>query len=64
LDLLETADHPRTTVQSPFEWIGVPDWKDDYSNAAKLSPEEIVRRKQAFDDAKTVAKQVLTGTPT
>lgn len=61
LDLLEQADGPRTTVQSPLRWIGAADWKSDYSNAAKLSPEEIARRRQAFDAAKTVAKQVLAG---
>lgn len=58
LDLLESAQHPRTTLHSGLEWIGAPRWKDDYSNAAKLSPQEIKRRKQAFDAGKVTAKQV------
>ena len=61
LNLLETADHPRSTVQSDLVWVGAPDWKDDYSNPAKLSPEEIARRKQAFDAGKVAAKKVLNG---
>jgi len=61
LDLLEQADGPRTTVQSPLKWTGAADWQSDYSNAAKLSPEEIARRRQAFDDGKAVAKSVLSG---
>lgn len=61
LNLLVEADHGRTTKQSPLVWIGAPDWKDDYSNAAKLSSEEIAQRKKAFDDAKNTAKKVLTG---
>ena len=27
LDLLESARHPRTTVQTPFRWPGDPDWR-------------------------------------
>jgi hypothetical protein len=61
LDLVAEADQPRTTRQSPLAWDGARDWKDDYSNAAKLSAEEIAQRKKAFDDAKRTAKQVLTG---
>lgn len=55
-DLLEEATCPRTTCRSQLEWHGAQDWKDDYSNAAKLSAEEIARRKQAFDAAKSTAK--------
>ena len=58
LDLLEQAKAPRTTTQSPLKWNGVPDWKDDYSNAAKLSSEEIAQRRAAFDIAKNTAKKL------
>src|SRR3981081_80500 len=43
LRLLETAPGPRTTVQSPLRWSDNPDWKLDFSNIARLSPEEIAR---------------------
>lgn len=59
LDLLETAQLPRTTRQSPLKWNGAADWKDDYSNPAKLTAVEIARRKRAFDEGKATAKQVL-----
>ena len=30
LDLLETARHPRTTVQTPFSWDSTGEWRDTY----------------------------------
>jgi D-proline reductase (dithiol) PrdB len=56
LKLLETATAPRTTVQSPLEWREDHSWKQDYSNAARLSPEEIARRRAEFDKGKAEAK--------
>jgi hypothetical protein len=56
LKLLELAPVPRTTIQSPLRWSEKPDWKLDYSNVARLSPEEIVRRRAEFDRGKEVAK--------
>src|SRR6185369_16605127 len=41
LRLLETAPAPRTTVQSALVWSANPEWKLDYSNVTRLSPEEI-----------------------
>src|SRR5213083_805720 len=41
LSVLETARVPRTTVESPLVWNGAADWKLDYCNVARLSPEEI-----------------------
>jgi hypothetical protein len=29
-DLLETARHPRTTVQTPFQWDTTGDWRTTY----------------------------------
>jgi hypothetical protein len=45
-------------VQSPLRWAPTAEWKRDYSNIERLSPEEIERRRQAFDKAKAQAKQV------
>ena len=30
LDLLETARHPRTTVQTPFQWDATGEWRASY----------------------------------
>jgi len=56
LKLLELLPLPRTTIQSPLRWNDNPDWKLDYSNVARLSPEEITRRRAEFDRSKGVAK--------
>jgi hypothetical protein len=62
LALLESATAPRTTVQSPQVWdSGSADWKLDYSNIARLSPEEIARRRVEFDRGKEVAKALREG---
>jgi hypothetical protein len=57
LALLESAPAPRTTVQSPLIWDSESaDWKLDYSNIARLSPDEIARRRAEFDQGKAVAR--------
>ena len=61
LRVLESAPAPRTTVQSPLRWSSDPLWKLDYSNIARLSPEEIRRRRQEFDRQKEIAKTVRDG---
>jgi glycine/betaine/sarcosine/D-proline reductase family selenoprotein B len=58
LRLLASAPGPRTTLQSPLRWSSSADWKRDYSNIERLSPEEIERRRAAFDKAKLEGKQV------
>jgi hypothetical protein len=58
LKFLESAPAARTTVQSPLRWSENADWKLDYSNIARLSPEEIARRRAEFDRQKAVAKEV------
>jgi D-proline reductase (dithiol) PrdB len=58
LRVLESAPAARTTVQSPLKWSASPDWKNDYSNIARLSPEEIARRRAEFDRQKTIARMV------
>lgn len=56
LDLLAAAPAPRTTVQSPQRWAESPEWKLDYSNIERLSPEEIARRRAEFDRGKEAAR--------
>ncbi len=58
LRTLETAPGPRTTVQSPIRWSADADWKLDYNNLARMSPEEVARRRAEFDKGKEVAKKV------
>jgi D-proline reductase (dithiol) PrdB len=58
LRVLETAPAPRTTVQSPQRWSDNPDWKLDFSNIARLSPEEVARRRAEFDRQKEIAKRI------
>jgi hypothetical protein len=62
LALLESATAPRTTVVSPQRWSDDPSWKDDFSNADLLGPEEIARRRAAFDRDKDVARGRREGT--
>ncbi len=56
LATLESAA-ARTTVQNPLRWSDNPDWKLDYSNIDRLSPEEIARRRAEFDRQKQIAKE-------
>jgi D-proline reductase (dithiol) PrdB len=57
LRLLETAPGPQTTVQSPLRWSDDPAWKLDYNNVAKLSPDELTRRRREFEAQKTIARE-------
>ncbi len=56
LRLLKVAPAPRTTVQSPLPWAADPAWKLDYCNIARLSPEEIGRRRAEFERQKDIAR--------
>lgn len=58
LALAELAFAPRTTVQSPQQWSESSDWKGDYCNIARLSEQEIARRRSEFDQQKQRAKAV------
>ncbi len=55
LDLLEQAKAARSTVTSPLQWNGDHTWKRDYCNIDLLSPEDISRRRAAFDTGKQIA---------
>src|SRR6266567_2337871 len=48
-----SAPAARTTVQSPLRWSANPDWKLDYCNIQRVTPEEIARRRVEFDKGKT-----------
>src|SRR5437763_14465960 len=63
LRVLETAPGPRTTVQSPLRWSDNPVWQLDVSNIARLSPEQIARRRAEFDRGKEIAKSVRDKSP-
>ena len=55
LQLLAQAPGPRCTLQSPQRWRDDAAWKLDYSNADRLSADEISRRRAEFDRAKAEA---------
>jgi len=61
LALLEAAPAARTTVQSPLRWADSAEWKLDYCNVARLAPDEIARRRAAFDAGKAQAKALREG---
>jgi D-proline reductase (dithiol) PrdB len=56
LNLLESAPGPRTTVQSPLRWGDDAQWKLEYSNVERLSPEELERRREEFSRNKEIAR--------
>ena len=62
LRTLESAASPRTTVQSPLRWSDSPEWKLDYSNPARATPEELERARREMDDAKAAAKAIRDAT--
>ena len=58
LDLLEHATGPRTTWQSPQRWSTSDDWKLDYCNPARATPDELAAARAEFDAAKSVASTI------
>lgn len=58
LRVLETAPGPQTTVQSPLRWSADASWKRDYSNATRLSAEELARLRREFDAQKEIARGI------
>jgi hypothetical protein len=58
LGLLETATGPRTTLQSPLKWSDSGEWKRDYCNIARATPQEIARARAEFDAVKSQAKAI------
>ena len=58
LELLQAATGPRTTLQSPIRWCESDDWKLDYSNPDRATPDELARARAEFDAAKAQAKAI------
>ncbi len=58
LDLLESAQFPRTTVTTPFRWAADAAWKRDFYKL-DLTPEQIARAREEFDVQKAVLKGKL-----
>jgi hypothetical protein len=48
-------------VQSPQRWREDADWKLDYNNLARLTPEDIAERRKEFDVVKAVIKTKQAG---
>lgn len=58
LTLLESARAPRTTIQSPQIWSDDQEWKLDFQNVDRISPEELKIRRTEFDKIKQIGQQV------
>jgi hypothetical protein len=58
LKLLESASAARTTLQSPLKWSADPEWKLDYCNIERMTPDEIARRRAEFDQVKAEARRI------
>jgi hypothetical protein len=58
LALLQDAVAPRSTVQSPQRWSASDDWKLDYCNAERATPEELARARAEMDAGKATAKAI------
>ena len=61
LDLLEQATAARSTLTSPLQWNSDHTWKAGYCNIDLLSPEDISRRRAAFDTGKQIASGLRGG---
>jgi hypothetical protein len=59
--LLEAAPAAQTTLRSPLCWSADSGWKHDYNNVAKLSAEELARRRADFEAQKQIARGVREG---
>ena len=58
LRVLETAPGPRTTVQSPQRWNDDAEWKRDYNNLERMTPDDLEERKKEFDSVKATIKDM------
>jgi D-proline reductase (dithiol) PrdB len=58
LRLLESAPVARTTVQSPLRWSDDADWKLDYCNIERMTPEEIRAKRAEFDAVKAEGRRL------
>jgi hypothetical protein len=58
LDLLETADAPRTTLWNPLRWAGDPDWKRHVYDGSSLTPSQLQHHRDELDAQKRAAHEV------
>ena len=54
LRVLESAPAARTTVQSPQRWTDDAEWKLDFDNLDRMTPEEIADKRREFDAVKAI----------
>lgn len=47
IDLLEDADHPRTTARTPFRWSDDESWRDRYMEVRSEDMAQLARRGEA-----------------
>ncbi len=58
LRVLESAPAACTTVQSPLRWSESCDWKGDYSNIERVSPQELAGLREENERARIAAKEL------
>jgi D-proline reductase (dithiol) PrdB len=56
LRLLKAAPGPRTTMHSPLRWSPSVEWKLDYCNVDRLSPEDLQQRREEWERARREAQ--------
>ncbi len=56
LKVLESVPAACTTVQSPLRWSADASWKLDYNNVARMSAEDLAKRRRDFDAQKEAAR--------
>jgi hypothetical protein len=64
LELLQHADVPRSTWQSPLRWLGAADWKADYANPERLNPEQLAQLRAEAEAARQSARELRATTIT
>ena len=58
LRVLETAPAARTTVQSPVRWNEDAEWKLDFNNLDRMTPEQLAERRKEFEAVKATIKDM------
>ena len=61
LELLQHADAPRTTLQSPQVWSDDSSWKRDFDNIEVLSPADLARLRAEHERHRAIARAARKG---